>query len=305
MADDQNKVVTDEEVLESTAETVEEQVESVEEVTEEEQQEVVAEAEEQVEVVEETEEVTEVDPTIASIFEGVDLSDEFKNKVSVVFEAAINEQVKEKVAAVESQLQEQLEAELQESLTTKVEEIVENLDKYLDYVVDEWMTENEIAIEAGIKVEMAESLMSGLKDLFEEHNIDVDDETVDVVTGLEEQVAAFTEKENELVNSNIELAQQIADMKAEKVFEEMTQDLTVSQQERMKTLSEKLDTADLESYTTNLQTIKESFFAETSVKKEEVIEEEIVLEEEEIKRPVSDYSSVNALVEALNARKTN
>jgi len=305
MADDQNKVVTDEEVLESATETVEEQVESVEEVTAEEQQEVVAEAEEQVEVVEETEEVTEVDPTIASIFEGVDLSDEFKNKVSVVFEAAINEQVKEKVTAVESQLQEQLEAELQESLTTKVEEIVENLDKYLDYVVDEWMAENEIAIEAGIKVEMAESLMSGLKDLFEEHNIDVDDETVDVVTGLEEQVAAFTEKENELVNSNIELAQQIADMKAEKVFEEMTQDLTVSQQERMKTLSEKLDTADLESYTTNLQTIKESFFAETSVKKEELIEEEIALEEEEIKRPISDYSSVNALVEALNARKTN
>jgi hypothetical protein len=303
MADDQNKVVTEEEVLESAAETVEEQVESVEEVTEEEQQEVVA--EEQVEVVEETEEVTEVDPTIASIFEGVDLSDEFKNKVSVVFEAAINEQVKEKVAAVESELQGKLEAELQESLTTKVEEIVENLDKYLDYVVDEWMTENEIAIEAGIKVEMAESLMSGLKDLFEEHNIDVDDETVDVVTGLEEQVTAFTEKENELVNQNIELAQQIADMKAERVFEEMTEDLTVSQQERMKTLSEKLDTADLESYTTNLQTIKESFFAETSVKKEEVIEEEIVLEEEEIKRPVSDYSSVNALVEALNARKTN
>lgn len=299
MADDQNKVVAEEEILEATTE---EQVESVEVVAEEEQQA----AAEEVEVVEETEVVTEVDPTIASIFEGVDLTDEFKNKVSLVFEAAVNEQVTEKVKAIETDLNEKLEAELQESLTGKVEEIVENLDKYLDYVVEEWMTENEIAIEAGIKVEMAESLMSGLKDLFEEHNIDVDDETIDVVTGLEEQVAEAEAKTNDLVNENIALAQEIAGMKANKVFEEMTEDLTVSQRERLAVLSEKLDRADLEDYTSNLQTIKESFFAETTVKRDDVVEEEeIITEEEVIKRPVSDYSSVNALVEALNARKTN
>jgi len=301
MADDQSKVVAEEETLSAAPETVEEQVESVEEVAQEE--EVTTEVVE--EVVEETEVVTEVDPTIASIFEGADLSDEFKNKVSVVFDAAVNEQVTEKVKAIETDLNEKLEAELQESLTAKVDEIVENLDKYLDYVVEEWMSENEIAIEAGIKVEMAESLMTGLKDLFEEHNIDVNDETVDVVTGLEEQVAEAEAKRNELVNENIALAQEITNMKAERVFEEITEGLTATQRERLVVLSEKLDRSDLEDYSANLQTIKESFFTETAVKKDEVIEEEIITEEEVIKRPVSDYSSVNALVEALNARKSN
>lgn len=300
MADDQSKVVAEEETLSVAPETVEEQVESVEEVAVEEATVEVVE-----EVVEETEEITEVDPTIASIFEGVDLSDEFKNKVSVVFEAAINEQVQERSKAFEADLTEKLEAELQESLTGKVEEIVENLDKYLDYVVEEWMSENEIAIEAGIKVEMAESLMSGLKDLFEEHNVDIDDETVDVVTGLEEQVATADAKANDLVNENIALAKEIADMKADKVFEAMTEDLTVSQRERIAVLSEKLDRDDLEGYSSNLQTIKESFFAESSVKKDEVVEEEIITEEAAIRQPISDYSSVNALVEALNARKSN
>tara|TARA_Y100000389_G_scaffold41400_1_gene36106 strand:+ start:18324 stop:19226 length:903 start_codon:yes stop_codon:yes gene_type:complete len=300
MADDQSKVVAEEETLSVAPETVEEQVESVEEVAVEEATVEVVE-----EVVEETEEITEVDPTIASIFEGVDLSDEFKNKVSVVFEAAINEQVQERSKAFEADLTEKLEAELQESLTGKVEEIVENLDKYLDYVVEEWMSENEIAIEAGIKVEMAESLMTGLKDLFEEHNVDIDDETVDVVTGLEEQVATADAKANDLVNENIALAKEIADMKADKVFEGITEDLTVSQRERIAVLSEKLDRDDLEGYSSNLQTIKESFFAESSVKKDEVVEEEIITEEAAIRQPISDYSSVNALVEALNARKSN
>jgi hypothetical protein len=300
MADDQSKVVAEEGTLSVAPETVEEQVESVEEVAVEEATVEVVE-----EVVEETEEITEVDPTIASIFEGVDLSDEFKNKVSVVFEAAINEQVQERSKAFEADLTEKLEAELQESLTGKVEEIVENLDKYLDYVVEEWMSENEIAIEAGIKVEMAESLMSGLKDLFEEHNVDIDDETVDVVTGLEEQVATADAKANDLVNENIALAKEIAGMKADKVFEAMTEDLTVSQRERIAVLSEKLDRDDLEGYSSNLQTIKESFFAESSVKKDEVVEEEIITEEAAIRQPISDYSSVNALVEALNARKSN
>jgi cell division protein FtsB len=300
MADDQSKVVAEEETLSVAPETVEEQVESVEEVAVEEATVEVVE-----EVVEETEVITEVDPTIASIFEGVDLSDEFKNKVSVVFEAAINEQVQERSKAFEADLTEKLEAELQESLTGKVEEIVENLDKYLDYVVEEWMSENEIAIEAGIKVEMAESLMTGLKDLFEEHNVDIDDETVDVVTGLEEQVATADARANDLVNENIALAREIADMKADGVFAGMTEDLTVSQRERIAVLSEKLDRDDLESYAANLQTIKESFFAESSVKKDEVVEEEIITEEAAIRQPISDYSSVNALVEALNARKSN
>lgn len=254
------------------------------------------------------EEVVEVEDSIAAIFEGTDLSEEFKNKVKVVFDAAVNEEVSKKVQVIESELTQKLEVELQESLEAKVTEIVENLDKYLDYVVGEWMEENKIAIEAGIKVEMAESLMSGLKDLFSEHNIEVDEETLDVVTGLEEQVSALEEKSNSLVNENIELNKEIASLKAEKVFEEMTESLTLTQRERLKVLSEKLDCENLDVYTENLQTIKESFFADVAPAKTDnvvVEEDEVVLEEQVSKKPVSDYSSINALVEALNARKSN
>jgi hypothetical protein len=253
------------------------------------------------------EEVTEVEDSIAAIFEGTDLSEEFKNKVKIVFEAAVNEEVSKKVQVIESELTQKLEVELQESLEAKVTEIVENLDKYLDYVVDEWMEENKVAIEAGMKVEMAESLMSGLKQLFSEHNIEVDEETLNIVAGLEEQVSELEGKTNNLVNENIELNKEIASLKAGKVFEEMTEDLTLTQRERLKVLSEKLDCDDLEVYTQNLQTIKESFFAEVApAKKDDVVveEDEIVLEEQVAKKPVSDYSSINALVEALNARKS-
>lgn len=253
------------------------------------------------------EEVVEVQDSIAAIFQGSELSEEFKNKVKVVFDAAVNEEVSKKVQAFEAELTQKLEVELQESLNTKVTEIVENLDKYLDYVVGEWMEENKVAIEAGIKVEMAESLMNGLKDLFSEHNIEVDEETLDIVTGLEEQVSVLEDKANNLVSENIELNKEIASLKAGKVFEEMTESLTLTQRERLKVLSEKLDCDNLDVYKQNLQTIKESFFAEVApVQKDNVVveEDEIVLEEQVSKKPVSDYSSINALVEALNARKS-
>jgi hypothetical protein len=253
------------------------------------------------------EEVVEVENSIASIFEGTDLSEEFKSKVQLVFEAAVNEEVSKKVQVIESELTEKLEAELQESLETKVTEIVENLDKYLDYVVNEWMEENKVAIEAGIKVEMAESLMNGLKELFSEHNIEVDDETLNIVSGLEEQISELETKANDLVNENISLVEDITSLKAGKVFEEMTEDLTLTQRERLKVLSEKLDFSNLEVYTENLQTLKESFFTESiPVQNDNVVveEDEIVLEEQVAKKPVSDYSSINALVEALNARKS-
>ena len=261
------------------------------------------------EVETDSEEVVEeivVEETIQSIFEGMDLSEEFKNKISVVFDAAVNEEVANRVATVEAELNEKLETEMQESVETKVNEIVENLDAYLDYVVSEWMEENEVAIEAGIKVEMAESLMDGLKDLFAEHNIEVDEETYDVVSGLEEEISNLEEKSNAVINENIRLTEEMNKLQAEKLFEELTNDLNMTQRERLKVLSENLDSEDLEEYKENLETIKESFFKETTVSSKEDVadeEDEIIIEENEVKQPVSDYSTVNALVEALNARK--
>jgi len=267
--------------------------------------EVVAEAPEtdEVEVVEEI----VVEESIADIFEGMDLSEEFKSKVTVVFEAAVTEAVKGKVEKIEEELNTKLETELAEAVESKVSEMVENLDAYLDYVVSEWMEENEVAIEAGIKVEMAESLMDGLKDLFSEHNIKVDEETYDIVSDLEEEMKSLEEKSNAVVNENIKLAKEVADLKAGVIFEEMTGELNMAQRERLKTLSENLDSSDLDTYKENLKTIKESFFKETNVSpKEDVVDEEdeVITEDTEVKKPASEYSTVNALVEALNSRKS-
>jgi hypothetical protein len=252
--------------------------------------------------------VVEVEESIASIFEGMDLTEEFKNKVTVVFEAAVNEAVAQKVQKIEEELNEKLETELSEAVESKVSEMVENLDAYLDYVVTEWMEENEVAIEAGIKVEMAESLMDGLKDLFSEHNIRVDEETYDIVSELEEEYATLEEKANDVVNENIRLAKEVADLKSREIFTESTSDLNMSQRERLKVLSENLNTTDLDEYKENLQTIKESFFKGTIVspKENDVVDEEdeVLIEEVTPKKPVSQYSSVNALVEALNSRKS-
>ena len=252
------------------------------------------------------EEVVEVETSVASLFEGEDLSEEFKNKMSIVFEAAVNEAVDAKVATLSEELTEKLNAEMAESLEEQVETIVENLDKYLDYVVEQWMEDNEIAVETGIKVEMAESFMEGLKTLFEEHNVEINEETHDVVSTLEEEISELKTTSNELVNANIELQSKINDFHADKVLDTVVEGLTDIEIERFKVLSNNLDKKDLEVYSDNLKTIKESFFAEAPAQKEVHGDEEseIILEEDvAIVAPASEYGSVNALVEALNARK--
>lgn len=260
------------------------------------------------EEVETIEEVV-VESSIASVIEGEDLSEEFKNKISVVFEAAVNEEVSKRTETLKEELEESLDKELSEAVESRMDEVVENVDKYLDYVVQEWTKENEIAIESGIKVEMAESLMNGLKGLFTEHNITVEGESVDIVSELETQVSDLEAKSNELVNENIDLQREISSFKAEKVFDELSEGLSENQVERLKVLSEKLDIEDLESYTENLQVIKESFFSsKPAVETQSDLQEEndeIILDEQEVVKPASDYTSINALVEAFNHKKKN
>jgi len=260
------------------------------------------------EEVETIEEVV-VESSIESIIEGEDLSEEFKNKISLVFEAALNEEVNKRTESIKEELESSLDESLSEAVESRMEEIVENVDKYLDYVVNEWTKENEIAIESGIKVEMAESLMSGLKGLFTEHNIAVDESTIDVVSELEAKVSDLEEKHNTLVNENIDLQRVISGSQAGKVFDEIAEGLSENQVERLKVLSEKLDIEDLESYTENLQVIKESFFSsKPAVETQSDLQEEndeIILDEQEVVKPASDYSSINALVEAFNTRKNN
>jgi hypothetical protein len=254
------------------------------------------------EEVEESEEVS-IDESIAAMFEGMDLSEDFKTKAALVFEAAVNAAASEKVSQIAESLEEEFEANLTESVNEAMEEIIENLDSYLDYVVSEWMEENTVAIESGIKVEMAESLMDGLRELFSEHNIEIDEDTVDVVADLEEELEALASKTNEVINENLELHKVVMQLAAESVFNEVSEGLTVSQKERLRTLSEKLDVSDIEEYESDLHTIKESFFKKKAVIAEEVDEETEILTEETAKKTSSPYASVNAIVDALNSRQ--
>ena len=243
---------------------------------------------------------------IADLFEGLDLSEDFKTKATLVFEAAVNEAATARasvmVEEVETNLNEQFETTLSESL----DDIVENLDGYLDYVVKEWMAENTIAIETGIKVEMAESLMGGLKDLFYEHNIQIDEDTIDIVADLEEELATAKATANRAINEQIALGEEIQSLRAGKAFETMTEGLSTAQTERFRVLSEKLDNSDLASYTENLKTLKESFFknkTETVVSESLDQEGDTLIVEEAPTQNASQYDSVNAYASALKNLK--
>lgn len=243
---------------------------------------------------------------VAALFEGEELSEEFKTKAGLIFTAAVNEAVALRVEAATAELTEKFDTQLTESVSEAMEEIVESLDGYLDYVVTEWMTENEVAIQTGLQVEMAESLLNGLKGLFYEHNIEIDESTIDVVADLEEELAKVTAEANKTIDESVELRAEIASLKAEKVFAEVTEGLTVTQVERLRVLSEKLNHADADGYASDLQTLKESFFKTGSKK---VLTETVADEDEgeilseDVKTPASPHASVNAYISAINARK--
>jgi hypothetical protein len=166
------------------------------------------------------------------------------------------------------------------------------------------MEENKVAIESGIKVEMAESFMEGLKGLFYEHNVAIDDETIDIVAGLEEELEAVKAEANRAINENIELAEAVKVLEAGRVFSEISEGLTTSQAERLRVLSEKLDVSDIDAYASDLATLKESFFKTKSVITESVEDEtsDDLLVEETKPRVASPYDSVSAIVAALDAK---
>jgi len=247
--------------------------------------------------------VKEDTDAFGGLFEGMDLTEDFKSKITLVFEAAVNEAVAEKTSTLSEQLEEQFQTELEESVNEAVEGIVENLDAYLDYVVAEWMEENKVAVEAGIKVEMAESLLNSLKTVFYEHNVQIDEETIDVVADLEEQIADLEDKANQAINESIELAEEVKALRAASIFTEVSEGLTTTQVERFRILSEKLSFEDAGSYQDDLKTLKESFFKAKAPVIAEEVEEEVLMEEAVSRKAVSSYDSVNALAAAISTIK--
>ena len=191
-----------------------------------------------------------------------DLSEEFKTKAATVFESAVNSKVKEIAGIMEADYTTKLE---QDSATAK-SELTEKVDNYLSYVVEEWMKENEVALERGIKGEIAEDFITGLKKLFAEHYIDVPDERYNVLEDQAKKIESLEKKLNEQIEKNVELNKDNNDKTRNEIMSEVASDLADTAKEKFAKLAEEIEWSDADSFKTKCETIKESYFG----KKEEV-----------------------------------
>jgi len=212
------------------------------------------------------------------------LSETFKDKAAVIFEAAIKSKVSDEVARIESELQE----ELDEEIKTAREEMIEQVDGYMNYVVEKFMEENKLAIENGIRTEIAEDFMGKLKDLFTESYIEVPESKVDLVDELSEQVADLEARLNETTETAIEQNQLLEELMRDAIIREHSRDLAETQVEKLKSLAEELDFEDPEAFAAKVETVKESYFTKkkVSVAGEQIDES---AEEEEVSPEMAMY----------------
>lgn len=198
------------------------------------------------------------------------LSDEFKAKTAVIFEAALKSKLSEEVERIESSYEEKLAEETAAQKT----ELVEKVDSYLNYVVEQWMEDNKVAIQTGLRAEIAENFMEGLKNLFTESYIDVPESKVDLVDDLADQVEELEEALNKTTADAISLSEEVETLKRAAIVAEAASELADTQKEKFYSLVEGVDFDDAEQFASKVATIKESFFAKATVETEEEIVEE-------------------------------
>ena len=230
--------------------------EAEEEVLED--QEVVAESEE---------EVTEYDieEDVNALLGGEELSEEFREKAKVVFEAALNAKAQE----IEEALTLAAEQQLQEEVEAMKLALVERVDSYLEYVCEEWMTENELAIEHGLKTEMTESFLAGMKGLFEEHYVTIPEDKYDVLESMVEKLDDMEEKLNEQIEKNIGLNKRLAESTADSILDQISEGLAATQKEKLASLAESVEFESEDEYREKLETLKESYFSKAPAAKSE------------------------------------
>ena len=229
------------------------------------EEEVEIEATEDQEVVaeEETKEV-EIDLSAdvkALVSSDADLSEEFKDKAATIFEAAVKTRIQEQTKILEAQYEEKLSAETE----TVKEAMVEKVDSYLNYVVEEWMKENELAVERGIRTEIAEDFITGLKDLFKEHYIDVPEEKYNVLDDLTNQNKKLEEKLNEQIAKNVDLSKEVSSSAKSKAIDEVASDLADTEKEKFEKMAENVEYDSADKFREKLETIKESYFPKTKI----------------------------------------
>ena len=241
----------DEDLISEEEET--EEVESV--ISEEEGEEEEGEEEEVVE------EQYDIEEDVNALIEGEELSEEFKEKAKTIFEAAIISRV--------NQVKESLEVQYEERLTEEVQEIAEALservDSYLEYVAEEWFEENTLAVEGGLKEELTESFMTGLKGLFEEHYVSIPEDKYNVLESMVEKLDEMETKLNEQIEKNVSLNKRLAESVADGIFEQVSEGLAATQKDKLASLAESVEFESEEEYREKLETLRESYFPSRTV----------------------------------------
>ena len=243
---------------------------------------------------EEVEEVN-IEDDVNALLGGEELTEDFKAKAKTIFEAAITS----KVAEVRATIEEEHEARLAEELAEQKEALQERVDSYLEYVSDEWMEENALAIEAGLKTELTESFLTGMKSLFEENYVSIPDDKYDVLESMVEKLDDMESKLNEQIEKNIGLNKRLAESVADSILESVSGGLAATQKEKLASLAESVEFESEETYRDKLETLKESYFTSntSTARKTET------LTEGEAAAPETHSGSMASYLKTLSAFK--
>ena len=237
----------------------------------------------------------DVKEDIEAIVNGEDLSEDFKTKASTIFEAAVSAKVLSEVNQRIDELETNYKKEITDAKEEHLSTVTEKVDGYLNYVTEEWMKENELAVEKGIRSELVEDFMTGLKNLFTEHYIDIPEEKVDLVDDLFEKVEELEQKLDESINTSVDIKKELAEYKKAETLREVSEDLADTEKEKLGKLADGIDFEDKSQYSEKLEVIKENYFpkqqSETITEELENTEEEQDSSESTVDPIVSKYAS--------------
>ena len=244
----EDEVVAEEDLKKKVEDAITEEPESKED-------EVVAESSE-----EEVAPEINVEEDVEALLQGEELSEEFQAKAKTIFEAAINS----KVATIKEELEQENSKKLEEEIESKKLELTERVDSYLEYVAGEWLQENELAVEAGLKTEMTESFLEGMKSLFEEHYVSIPEDKYDVLENMVNKLDEMESKLNEQIESNVALNKRLAESKSDGILSDVAEGLAITQKEKLASLAESVEFESEQNYREKLVTLRESYFPSTA-----------------------------------------
>ena len=301
---DEEEVLEDEEVVAEAAKEEDEEEDEEDEDEEEDEKKGKKKMKEEVEEdededeYEEEEEEFDIEEDVTALLDGEDLSEEFQEKARTIFEAALRSKVTEIKEALIAQYDEAYEARLVEEVQEIKSALEERVDSYLEYVSEEWITENQLSVENGLKSEMTESFLSGMKELFEAHYVSIPEDKYDVLESMVEKLDEMETKLNEQIEKNITLNKRLSESVADGIFDDVTEGLALSQKEKLASLAESVEFESGEKYREKLEMLRESYFSSQKTPKAKT---ESLIEEVEVNSAGYTSEYMNSYLRTLSA----